>query len=135
MVGQRGDALAFQPGGGLVDLAPRLAVDDAGVARVLVVDEAQQLRAGVVLLDDGIADIRPVEAADEDARVFQLQPLDDVAPRQGIGGGGQGDPRHARIAPVQHVERQIVLAEIMAPLAHAVGLVDREQTEQAALVQ
>ena len=42
-----------------------LAVDDAGVAVVLVAQEAQQLLARVVLLDDGVADVRPVEAADE----------------------------------------------------------------------
>jgi hypothetical protein len=35
-----------QPLGGLLHLLARLAVDDAGVALVLVADEAQQLRRG-----------------------------------------------------------------------------------------
>ena len=43
VVGQRGEALVGQPGGGFLDLLARLAVDDAGVAVVLVAQEAQQL--------------------------------------------------------------------------------------------
>jgi hypothetical protein len=31
---------------------------------------------------------------------------------------------------VQHVQRQVVLAEVVAPLAHAVRLVDREQASR-----
>ena len=52
-----------------------------------------------------------------------------------VGGGGERDARHAGEALVQHVERQVVLAEVVAPLADAVRLVDREQAQQAALVQ
>jgi hypothetical protein len=79
----------------LLDLLARLAVHDAGIAVVLVLDEAQQLRARVVLLDDRVADVGPVEAADEDARVLELQALDDVGARQVVGGGRQRDARHA----------------------------------------
>ena len=135
MVRQRGDALLDQPGRGLVDLLARLAVDDAGVAVVLVAQEAQQLLARLVLLDHGVADVRPVEAADEDARVAEGEPLDDVGAGQVVGGRGQGDARHAGIALVQDRELEVVLAEVVAPLADAVRLVDREQREQAALVQ
>ena len=39
VVGQRGDAFVVQPGGGLVDFLARLAIDDAGVAGVLVAQE------------------------------------------------------------------------------------------------
>ena len=135
VVRQRADAFADQPGGGLVDLFARLAVDDAGVALVLVVDEAQQLRARVVLFDDGVADVGAVEAADEDARGLQLQPLDDVGARELVGGGGQRDARHDGVALVQHIEREVVLAEVVAPLAHAMSLIDGEQAEQPALVE
>jgi hypothetical protein len=51
----------------------RLAIHDAGVARVLALDEAQQLQRGVLLFDDGVADVGPVKAADELAGVLQLQ--------------------------------------------------------------
>jgi hypothetical protein len=56
--------------GQLFHALARLAIDDAGLARVLALDEAQQLRGGVLLLDDGVADVGPVKAADELARVF-----------------------------------------------------------------
>ena len=69
VVRQGGDALLDQPGRGLVDLLARLAVDDAGLAGVLVAQEGEQLVARLVLLDHRVADVRPVEAADEDARV------------------------------------------------------------------
>ena len=135
VVRQRGDAFVVQPGRGLVDLLPRLAVDDAGLALVLVAQEGEQLRLGVVLLDDGVADVRPVEAADEDARAAELEALDDVGARQRVGGRGEGDPRHVGEALVQQRELEVVLAEVVAPLADAVRLVDREHREQPALVQ
>jgi hypothetical protein len=90
---------------------------------------------GVLLLDDGVADVRPVEAADELVRVFELQPLDDVGAGQRVGGGGQRDARHARVALVQHGQRPVLGPEVVAPLAHAVGFVDREQAQGALLVQ
>jgi hypothetical protein len=43
VVGQRVAALVHQPGGRLLDLLAALAIDDAGIALVLVADEAQQL--------------------------------------------------------------------------------------------
>jgi hypothetical protein len=82
-------------------------------------------------LDDGVADVRPVEAADELVRVFELQPLDDVGAGQRVGGGGQRDARHARVALVQHGQRPVLGPEVVAPLAHAVRLVDREQAQGA----
>jgi hypothetical protein len=58
---------------------------------------------GLLLLDDGVADVGPVKAADELARVFQLQPLDDVGAREVVGRGGERHARHAGVALVQHV--------------------------------
>ena len=89
----------------------------------------------VVLLDDGVADVRPVEAGDEERASSQLQPLDDVGARVVVGGGGQRQPRHAGEALVQHAQAQVLLAEVVAPLADAMRLVDGEQAEQPALVQ
>ncbi len=135
VIRQGGEALLVQPVGGFFHLAAALAVDDAGVAVVLVADEAQQLLARVVLFDQGVADVGPVEAADEDAGVLQLQALDHVGTGVVVGGGGQSQARHVREACVQHAELQIVFTEVVAPLADAVRLVDGEQAEQAALVQ
>ena len=134
--GSARQALAGQPVGGLLDLLARLAIDDARVAVVLVAQEAQQLGARVaVLLDDGVADVRPVEAADEGPCVLQLQALDDVGARVRIGGGGQRDARHAGKTLVQHAQAEVFLAEVVPPLADAVRLVDGEQAEQLPLVQ
>ena len=102
---------------------------------MLVAQEAQQLRARVVLLDDGVADVRPVEAADEGARVLQLQPHHDVGARVRVGGGGERDARHAGKALVQHAQAQVLRAEIVPPLGDAMRLVDGEQAEQLPLVQ
>jgi hypothetical protein len=41
---------------------------------VLVAQELQQLPARLVLLDDAVADVRPVEAGDELLGLGQLQP-------------------------------------------------------------
>jgi hypothetical protein len=57
------------------------AVDDAGLALVLVAQQAQQLRARLVLLDDGVADVGPVEAGHEGARALQRRRCDDVGSR------------------------------------------------------
>jgi hypothetical protein len=76
------DAGSHSVCGQLFHALARLAIDHAGLARVLALDEAQQLRGGVLLFDDGVADVGPVKAADELARVLQLQPLDDVGAGQ-----------------------------------------------------
>ena len=94
VIGQGPDALLAQGLGDLLDALARLAVDDAGVAFVLALDEAQQLGRRVLLLDDRVADVGPVEAADELSRLFQLQPLDDVLAGDGVGRGRQRDAGH-----------------------------------------
>ena len=43
VVGQRGESLGTQPGGGFLDLLAREAIDDACLALVLFLNEAQQL--------------------------------------------------------------------------------------------
>jgi len=52
-----------------------------------------------------------------------------------VGGGGERDARHVRVALVQHAQAQVVFAEIVAPLADAMGLVDGKEAEQTALVE
>jgi hypothetical protein len=91
--------------------------------------------AWVLLLDDAVADVGAVEAADELARVLQLQPLDDVGAREVVGGGGERDARHAGVALVQHRQAAVLGPEVVAPLADAVRLVDGEQGQPAAIAQ
>ena len=66
---------------------------------------------------------------------LQLQPLDDVGARDRVGRRRERDARHRGVALVQHRERAVLRPEVVAPLAHAMRLVDREQAELAALVQ
>ena len=47
MVGQRLAAVRAEPGRGVLDRPPGQAIDDAGIARVLVVEKAQQILARV----------------------------------------------------------------------------------------
>ena len=57
--------------------------------------EGQQLLLGVVALDDGVADVGPIEARRKHPRSLEAEPLDDVGARDGIGGGGERNARHA----------------------------------------
>ena len=144
VVGQGVDALLAQRLRHLLHALARLAVDDAGLALVLALDEAQQLRARVLLLDDRVADVGPVEAADELRASSQLQPLDDVGARQRVGGGGERDARHAGIALVQHRQRAVSsgrkswphwltqCASSMANSAELAALVQRIELRQEA---
>jgi hypothetical protein len=92
-------------------------------------DEAQHLRARIELLDHRVADVGPVEARDEKARLVQREPVHDLGAGMRIRGGGQRDARHAREALVQHRKLQVFRPEVVAPLRHAVRLVDREERE------
>ena len=103
VVGEGVESPVPEPLRGLLDLAARQAVDDARVAAVLGVEEAQELLAPIALGHDGVADVRPVEAADEHARIPEPEALGDLAPGGRVRGGGQRDARHvggsARAAP------------------------------------
>ena len=70
-----------------------------------------------------------------DARLVERQPLDDLGARLRIGGGGERNARHLRETLVQHRQLQIFRAEIVAPLRHAMGLVDGEQRDSARFEQ
>ena len=128
MVGQRPNTLATEPVGNILDLGAGKAIDDAAIALVAG-QEIQQLLARLVALDDGIGNIGTVEAGGEDPRLFEPQTFDNVFARRGIGSSGEGDTRHAGIELDQMDELAIFRAEIMAPLAHAMGLVDGKERD------
>ena len=119
----------------VLHLAARQAVDDARVPAVLGVEEAQELIARIVFRRDGVADVRAVEAADEDPRVPEPEALGNFAPRRGIRGGGERDARHAGVPFVQHRELEVLGPEVVAPLRDAVRLVDGEERDAQAVEQ
>ena len=123
--------MLVEEGRHLLDRVAGQAVDDPRLARMLVADEAQQLLARLALLDDPVADVGAVEAGHEHARLGQQSLLDLVARRR-VGGGGQRDARHLRESLAQQAELAVFGAEVVAPLRHAVRLVDREQRQSGA---
>ena len=135
MIGQRLDAGLGQGGGGIFDLGARQAVDDAGVAGMALGDEGLELRRRVLLVDDFIADIGPVETGDETRRAGKAQPVDDLAAGQVIGGGGERDARHVGKAFRDDRQADIFRTKIMPPLRHAMRLVDRKQGDVGAAEQ
>jgi hypothetical protein len=128
VVRQRGETLGIEPGRHLVHLPARQAVDDTGLAGVALLDEAQQLFPGAAFVDAHVvADVGAVEAGDEMARVFQLQAPGDLLAGGLIRRGGEGDARHLGKALVQNGKLHVFRPEVVAPLGHAMGLVDGEQ--------
>ena len=126
MIGQCPDAFLVQPRSDVLDLGPRQAIDDAAFA-VVAGEEGQQLLAGIVALDDRIADVGPVEAGDEHPRRLKAEALDDVVAGERVGGGRQ---RHARDAGEELGDAgqfAIFGPEVVAPLAEAMGLVDGKE--------
>ena len=135
MVRHRAHALGGQSLGGLLHLGARQAVDDARLAVVARAQEGEQLPRRVGLRHHLVADVGTIEAGDEETGARQAQVLEDLAPRRLVGGRGERDARHPREAARQHVETAVLGTEVVAPLAHAVGLVDGEQRERRAVEQ
>ena len=135
MIGQRLDAGLGQRLGGVLDLGARQAIDDAGVAGVALLDESLELGLRVLLVDDFIFDVRAIETRDELRGIGEPEAGDDLLARQVIGGGGQRDARHVGKTLGDDGKADIFRAEVMAPLRHAMRLVDREQGDLGAAEQ
>lgn len=102
------------------------------VPRVLLLEEGEQLLLRVGLPHDAVLDVGPVEAGHEVPGVGHAQALGDLLVR-GVGRRGrQRDAGHAGPALPQHGQRQIVRAEVVAPLGDAVRLVDGEDGDLTA---
>ena len=135
VVGGGVDPLLRQPGGGLIGPPAGAHVDDAGLARVLVPDEGQQLAFAVGFQLHPVADVRPVEARHEVGGVGQLELGEDVPARLCVGGGRQRDPRDPGEPPRHLCDLEVLRPEVVAPLRYAVRLVDREQGDRDFLKQ
>src|SRR5205085_10922157 len=119
VIGERRNAGLAQGGSDILDLGAREAIDDTGLARMPLGDKTLQLVERVLLVDDLVADVRPVEARHEAWRIRELQPLGDLLARRLVGGRGERNPRHLGKAFGEHGETDILGAEIMAPLRNA----------------
>ena len=94
--------------------------------------EFAELTLRVVAQADAVADVGAIEAGDELPRVLQRKPLDDFLARALVRRGGERDARHLRKTLVQDRQLAVLRPEIVAPLRHAVRLVDREQRDLGA---
>ena len=126
MVGQGRHALGVEPGSGFVDLAARQTIDDSG-RTAMDAEKGEQLPARIVALDDGVADVWPVETGNEQARVLEAEAADDLLPCQLVRCRRQGDARNAGEALVQLRELDVLRPEVVPPLRNAMRFVDREQ--------
>src|SRR5690606_3969064 len=129
MVAERVYPVALQPLGGSVNALATQAVDDAGLTAVIRLVEVEELGLGLVLLDHPVADVGPVEAGDEAPSSIQVQLVGYLATGGSIGSGCQRQPHHSWVALSQQPELYVLWPEVVAPLRHAVSLVDGEEVE------
>ena len=74
-------------------------------------------------------ELGPREGVDELARAVEPQLGADVLARAGVCGGRDGKPRHAGEDLGEPAERAVLGAEVVAPLADAVRLIDGDERE------
>ena len=104
------------------------AVDDAGLP-LAGGGKAQDLLARAGLGAKGKMDVRAVKAAQKGVGLFAIeQLLDDLSLGFRVRRRGKGRDRHAQRLP-QFPDAQVVGAEVMAPLADAMGLVHRDEAD------
>jgi hypothetical protein len=110
---------------------PRLAL--AGVAGVALGDKVFELCLRVLLVDDFIFDVRPIETRDKARRGGKVEAVDDLPAGEFIGGGGERDARDVRKAFGDNGQADIFRAKVVPPLRHAMRLVDRKQSDLRAI--
>ncbi len=82
---------------------------------------------------DAVLDVGPVEARHKVAGGPEIETLGDLVVGDFGRGRGERDARNLGPPVVQHGELQVVGTEVVPPLRHTVGLVDREQCDGAAV--
>ena len=129
MIGIGANAFALQAVGDLLDLATAQRIDNPRLAFAFL-EKLQQLLGGLVLVEHAVADVGAIEAAEKLLRVLQRQYLQNILAGLLVGGCGQRDPGHRGETLAQRAKLRVLGAEIMPPLRHAVGFIDREQGQR-----
>ena len=88
-----------------------------------------------MLVDDFIPDVGPIETRDKAWRVGKPEAVGNLLPREVVGRRGERDTRHVRETLGDDGQADIFGAEVVAPLRHAMRLVDREQGDFRAAEQ
>ena len=127
MVRDRLHTARLQVRGRLFDVLARRGVDDRGQPRArerLV--EQRELPGDRVRPVDKQPQVRTLEARDEHARRLEPEVADDVRTDPGRRGRREGRRRRRSEQGPQFADPQVVGAEVVAPLTHAVRLVHRQ---------
>ena len=127
------DAGVAQGLGQLLGAVARAGIDDArpaAAARATSSMHAASSARGRCPCARPRAAVRAGEAVDELGGVLEAQLGADVVAGAGVGGGGDRQARHAGEQLGQPAQRAVVGAEVVAPLADAVGLVDGDQRQR-----
>ena len=127
VVRQGRHAFLVQKSSHLFDPLAAHGIDDAGLAGMFPLDEVQYLALRVVLYPHAIADVGPVEAGHEQPRLIETELTDDVGSRDLVRRCGQGNARNRRKPVGQLGKLAVIRAEVVTPLADAMGLVDGEE--------
>ena len=90
-------------------------------------DEPLELLRRGALLRHRVADVGPVEPGGEDRRGLDVQPSAHVLASLVVGGRRERHERDAGEEIAQLSQLDVLRPEVVAPLADAVRLVDREQ--------
>src|SRR3546814_1748229 len=93
----------------------------------LASDQVGKLAGQAIAGMDGVADVRPVEARDDQAVTRDAELDEDVVAGVMVCGGGQREAGNVRKFVQQRAQQAIVRAEIMAPFGNAMRLVNREE--------
>ena len=131
MVGRSPDAPALQKAGGLIHLPGGAAVDDACVAALFQHKIQQLLRFLAGQGPPGLKiEVRTVKAGGHLIGFLQGQLFPDVVPHMG-GSRGRECTHHRTAGQAVHkgFDAQVAGAEVLSPLADAMGLVHRHHTD------
>ena len=127
MVGQRGAAACRQLFGDALGLVAAGCIDDARPR--LLRSQGLELGGNAVTRAHVVADVGSVEAGDHEPVLRDSELAQDVSAGAMVSGRRQREPWNVGIVVEQALELAVVGAEIMAPLADAMRLVDGNQRE------
>ena len=119
-------AAVLQTRGGVFHLRTAVAVDDAGLAALLL-HIAQELIQRLELFHQHVADVWTVEAADLNVGVVQPEQTNDIQACSVIRRGGKRHKRQLGEALTQLAEGGVFRAEIVSPLGDTVRFIHRQQ--------
>ena len=109
-----------------------LAIDDAAVVSMRL-HKAQQLLVGAIFRLHAISEIGPIETGDITTWPSQAKLLDDIGLHSPGRSGGERHQRCRWKELAQLSKLAILRPKVMAPLANAMRLVNRDQTHRPLL--